>query len=62
MSPDQRGVRSEGSERFLAARGRAIGFQILMCSGRVLLVMLEVLSTKGTYGVLVPMNSSVQKK
>ena len=31
-----------------------------MCSGRVPLVMLEVVSTKGTYGILVPMKTNEQ--
>ena len=41
----------------MAARGRAIGFRMPMCSGRVPLVMLEVVRTKGRYGILVPMNT-----
>ena len=40
---------------------RAIGFCVPMCSSQVMLG-LEVVSTKGTYGILVPMNSIVGKK
>ena len=61
MRPNQRGVISDRSELFVAARSRAIGFRMPMCLGRVTLVMLEVISTKGMYGILLPMNSSVQK-
>ena len=57
MRPDQRRVRYDKSEQLVAARGCAISFRMPMCLGRVLLVMLEVLSTKVMYGILVPMNT-----
>ena len=40
----------------MRALGRAIGFNVPMCLSRVLLG-LQVVSTKGTYGILVPMNT-----
>ena len=38
----------------MRALGWAIGIHVPMCSSRVLL---EVVSTKGTYGILVPMST-----
>ena len=38
----------------MRALGRAINVRVLMCSSQVLL---EVVSMKGTYGILVPMNT-----
>ena len=40
----------------MCAIGRAISVRVPMCSSRVLL---EVVSKKGTYGILVPMNNIV---
>ena len=40
----------------MAKSGRAIGFRMPMCLGRFMLG-LEVVSTKGTYGILEHMNS-----
>ena len=53
MRPDQRGVIPNRIEQLVDALGRAIGFRVPMYSGRV-----EVVSTKGMYGILIPMNNS----